>query len=193
VPRHDHPDCARRRRPRRRRQRQDDRSRARLQASRDRRPPAMTLLIATQCRPEGGRRPLSVEWVCPPLRLLTAGIFPAVLVPSSSVAAVARKSAGASLAQVATVTGGTSGEGHGVVCQSRAPGAALPESVGLRLPRSADRGPQRARQSSLLAYPFVQRGSRLACGCGSRLACGSRRWPPRSGSPACPRGRRRTW
>jgi hypothetical protein len=56
-------------------------------------------------------------------------------------------------------------------CQSRAPDAALPGSAGLR-----------ARRSSLLAYRVVRRGS--------RLACGSRRWPPRSGSPARPRGRR---
>jgi hypothetical protein len=45
---------------------------------------------------------------------------------------------------------------------------------------SADRRSQRARRSSLLAYRFVRRGSQLACGSG--------RWPPRSGSPACPRG-----
>jgi hypothetical protein len=59
------------------------------------------------------------------------------------------------------------------------------ESAGLRPLRSADRRLRLTRQSSLLAYPVVRRGS--------RLACGSRRWPPRSGSPACPRGRRRTW
>jgi hypothetical protein len=51
----------------------------------------------------------------------------------------------------------------------------------LRLPGSAG---LRARRSSLLAYRVVRRGS--------RLACGSRRWPPGSGSPARPRGRRRT-
>jgi hypothetical protein len=68
---------------------------------------------------------------------------------------------------------------------SHAPDVALPENAGLRPLRLLIARPQWAGQSSLLAYRVVRRGS--------RLACGSRRWPPRSGSPACSRGRRCPW